>query len=309
MEQYADRISLFLVDFDIYDFRRADISEEKLEELRIMLETVKEHHAKVIFRAAYGFEIRDRNDADSLIRIGHHIEQIAPLLNEYKAQIFCVQAGWFGPWGEWHSSAYTDDELDDDGAKNRVWLVKELLGVLDEEIPLCLRRPDFIKEAEPVVFALPDRTHLYVTEDIFEQSIEEIPNALEENYDAYYTSIEGAWPFHILDPEMNNDKLTLNWEEAYRTSGDVHYVVEVDNGWDFEEPLVYEENVTASSLTIDSPPTGAYFLRVTAYSPSGTRTPAIENYYTEKKTTVYGVLYFYVTSDGKAVASYVENQE
>lgn len=163
--------------------------------------------------------------------------------------------------------------------------------------------------AKPIVFSLPDRNYVKVNVKNYDRIAEQIVETIEENYYTYYDTIEGAWPFHLLKPATNSGKLTLNWEDSYCSLGDVRYTVEVDRGWKFEMPVVFRENVEDNFITIDTLPAGEYFLRVTAVAPDGRTTPAIENYYTEKKTTAYGVLCFYVTSDGKAVASYVENQE
>lgn len=145
IKRYGDKVSLFLLAFDLYEYRNREISKEKLEELALFLEEAKQRKVKCIFRAAYGFERQESNDADSLERIKEHIAQIAPILNQYKNQICCVQAGFFGPWGEWHSSKYLEDEQM--GKKNRNWLLQELLGQLSEEVVIDVRRPRFIREA------------------------------------------------------------------------------------------------------------------------------------------------------------------
>ena len=144
IEEYDDDIRLFLVTLDLYEYRNRAIPEDKLSELEETLKEAKNRNVKCMFRAAYGFEREDKNDADSLERISGHIAQIAPVLNAYKDQITCVQAGFFGPWGEWHSSAYLDT---DDAGENRCWLVKELLAQLDDEIVVNVRRPVFLREA------------------------------------------------------------------------------------------------------------------------------------------------------------------
>lgn len=147
VEKYADRVSLFLMAYDIYEYRDRELPEEKLEELDVFFEALKQAHAKAIFRAAYGFDRYEENDAASREILERHIEQIAPILNRHREQVYCVQAGWYGPWGEWHSSRYTNHALKTEGVENRVWLVKTLLSALNEEIPLGLRRPSFIQEA------------------------------------------------------------------------------------------------------------------------------------------------------------------
>lgn len=143
IEKYEDRTNLFLVTLDLYEYRNTKIPRDKLEELEELFEEAKKRNIMCIFRAAYGFEKEENNDAESLERIEEHIRQIAPILNNYKDRIVCVQAGMFGPWGEWHGSKYLEGEH---AKENRYWLMNEWLLNLDSEIVVALRRPSFIKE-------------------------------------------------------------------------------------------------------------------------------------------------------------------
>lgn len=143
IERYEDETKLFLLTLDLYEYREQEIPSHKLEELEEFLKEAKSRNVKCIFRAAYGFDQEESNDADSLERIEAHIGQIAPIINDYKEQIVCVQAGLFGPWGEWHSSKYLEGEQ---ARKNRYWLTNVWLENLDSEMVVALRRPSFIKE-------------------------------------------------------------------------------------------------------------------------------------------------------------------
>ena len=143
IERYADRTKLLLVTLDLYEYRKQEIPSHKLEELEDFFREAKKYNMKCIFRAAYGYDRYESNDADSLEIIEDHIGQVAPIINKYKEQIVCVQAGLFGPWGEWHSSKYLEGEQ---ARKNRFWLTNVWLENLDSEIVVALRRPAFIKE-------------------------------------------------------------------------------------------------------------------------------------------------------------------
>jgi hypothetical protein len=48
----------------------------------------------------------------SLDRLLGHIGQLAPILQSNRDVIMVVQAGFVGPWGEWHSSTHFDDDWD-----------------------------------------------------------------------------------------------------------------------------------------------------------------------------------------------------
>jgi hypothetical protein len=140
--------TLVLAAYDLGSYRDCALSQEKLDELTTFLSRARELQIKCIFRAAYGFDILDSNDADSFQRIKDHIGQIAPVLNQYKDTIYCVQAGFFGPWGEWHTSKYLENNSAQTQMNNRNQLLKLLLTNLDDSIILNVRRPRFIRDAQ-----------------------------------------------------------------------------------------------------------------------------------------------------------------
>lgn len=140
-------VTLALLTFDLRDFTGRDISEEKLAELRAALLIARQNGLMVIFRVAYCFSSREEyKDPSGLALIKRHIVQIAPVLNEYSDIILCVQAGFLGPWGEWHSSGLlTGDEALDALLRNEI--LESLLTVLDEKITVDVRRPRFARDA------------------------------------------------------------------------------------------------------------------------------------------------------------------
>lgn len=144
MEKYEGEVKLFLITMDLYDYRGVAIPEKELADLEKCLEKAGEMQVQVIFRAGYGFARKKRNDADSLYIISDHIKQISILLNRYRDRIYCVQAGFYGPWGEWHSSTFLDG---DNAAYNRAYVLRAWMEKLDRTIPICVRRPKFIREA------------------------------------------------------------------------------------------------------------------------------------------------------------------
>lgn len=139
-------VRLVLVAFDLADYRDTKIPKEKLEELNSMLQALRENGIKAIVRAAYGFEDTGDNDADSLERVREHILPFAECLNENSDVILCVQAGFLGPWGEWHSSKFLTGTKEEQ-SQVRKNVVKELAAALSDEIIINLRRPRFIREA------------------------------------------------------------------------------------------------------------------------------------------------------------------
>ncbi len=155
----------------------------------------------------------------------------------------------------------------------------------------------------PQLYAMPDVAFARVTEADYRRLLEQLPQQIEENYYAYYDSLETPWPFHIHLPERVGDGILLSWDEAYSSGQAVSYTVELDDAWDFLDPIVRVQGTEDNSLSVDELPPGQYFVRVRAKGENGNVQSAFENYYTEKKTTAQSVLCFYVTEDGSVVGA------
>ena len=169
-----------------------------------------------------------------------------------------------------------------------------------------------LSEAEPLtelavdgIYSLPDRTFARVTRQQYDELAAQLGLQVTENYYRYYESLEKPAPFHILEPQLlPAGGLLLSWEEADCTQP-VTYTVQLDDAWDFGTPLLSGDRQETQWI-VDRLPVGQYFLKVTATIPGGQSQIAYEFYPTEQKTTVYGVLCFYVLQDGSVHASYFD---
>ena len=142
-------IRLVLLEYSIVDFKKIEISKEKIDELETFLSHGSHIGVKFIFRAAYGFTSEaSENDIDDIELLKIHIKQIAPILNKHSNVIYCVQAGFIGPWGEWHSSLLLKDKSKNDEVKVRNTVLKSLLCNISKDIPIGVRRPLFILNAK-----------------------------------------------------------------------------------------------------------------------------------------------------------------
>ena len=134
---------LILLSYDIHEYRNELIPDYKLKELEDSLLEARDNKMKIIFRAAYGFGDHFE-DPDHFEMIETHIKQMAPILNKHRDILLCVQAGFLGPYGEWHNSIY----LREDAERNRNKVLEVLLNELDDSIVLNVRRPSFIRSAK-----------------------------------------------------------------------------------------------------------------------------------------------------------------
>ena len=161
-------------------------------------------------------------------------------------------------------------------------------------------------QVKKYLYSLPDRTFARVTKENYDQLVASIGEQIETNYYAYYESIDTPWPFHITGVDGANGNAVINWEASQIIGGQVTYKVEIDNAWDFSRPFVTETEITATSYTMQNLQPGQYFVRVSAVSGLGNEQLAMEHYNTEKKTTVRGVMCFYVMEDGTVAMSVFE---
>lgn len=139
--EYYSEHDLLMYTMNLNGFQNSKIiSEEKINKLIQGFEYAKKARLSVIFRAAYDFDDEYQEpDFDCMIS---HIEQIGKILNSYKDCIAGVQAGMIGAYGEWHSSVYMD-KAEDYAKVAEAWLEN-----LEEEIPVSVRRQEFIRQIE-----------------------------------------------------------------------------------------------------------------------------------------------------------------
>lgn len=81
-----------------------ELSEDMLNMFDKILKRIKENGGSAIVRFAYDNFDGDENLEPSLEMLLKHIEQICPILTENKDVISYVELGFFGPWGEMHTS-------------------------------------------------------------------------------------------------------------------------------------------------------------------------------------------------------------
>jgi hypothetical protein len=136
-------ITLLLVEVDLKAFKERDLTEEKLKEVQQAFAAVRQHGFKAIVRFAYGFTGRDyRSDPKDMDRILGHIRQLAKVFAENGDVLYGVQAGFLGPWGEWHGSNWGDPP----SLQARRSVLFGLLDAVPEPVTVHVRRPMFIRD-------------------------------------------------------------------------------------------------------------------------------------------------------------------
>lgn len=128
-------ITLHYVGVYLCDFLESDISEAALNVLRQHFENERKAGTKVVLRHAYSWSDKWEVQDPELKWVLRHIEQLAPVWEEYKDVIYVVQAGLVGIYGEWHTSTNLKDNAD------RATVVKALLDNVPSCRQVALRTP------------------------------------------------------------------------------------------------------------------------------------------------------------------------
>ncbi len=117
------------------DYLESDIPQEALDVLRVHFEREREAGMKVVLRHAYSWDMSWPVQEPELKWILRHIEQLGPVWREYADVIYVVQAGFFGAWGEWHTTTHITTP------QQSAEIVKAILDNLPESRMVALRTP------------------------------------------------------------------------------------------------------------------------------------------------------------------------
>lgn len=131
--------------FDL--FKDKALSQAELDLIQTDMDVVRMAGLKIIVRFAYTDQIGDSDAPLNIVE--QHLDQLKPIFEANGDVIAFVQAGFIGPWGEWHNST---NGLDADANKKKV--LEKLLSVLPEHLMVQVRTPAYKKTmfntAEPV---------------------------------------------------------------------------------------------------------------------------------------------------------------
>ncbi len=143
----AQGITNVLLEADISAFKTTPISDAKLQEIRSAFSAARKYGVSVIFRAAYDFVGASQPEPRSLSIITGHIAQLKPIFYEFEDILYCVQAGFLGPWGEWHTSYYGNGDVP--SLEARTTVLTALMDAVPKSRQIQIRQPNFIRDMFP----------------------------------------------------------------------------------------------------------------------------------------------------------------
>lgn len=119
-------------------YLNAPLDSAFLTKLDLGLSRVRDAKIKVVLRFMYRDDFADPNDAP-LSRVLEHIAALAPVVGKHQDVVLVLEAGFIGPWGEWHSST---NGLDGDAAAQKS-ILDALLSMMPADGFVLVRRWSF----------------------------------------------------------------------------------------------------------------------------------------------------------------------
>jgi len=132
-----------LVAFETYlgAYLDRDLDSKKLTEIDQAFSFARRAGMSVIYRAAYDFDGKNKPDPTSISIVLKHISQLKPIFEKYEDILFNVQAGFLGPWGEWHHSRYGDPVE----PAIQIQVGNALLAAVPASVTVAVRRPEYVR--------------------------------------------------------------------------------------------------------------------------------------------------------------------
>lgn len=123
-------------------FKQSALSDVELALIRSDMGKIRDAGVKCVLGFAYtGLDYvynTEKGEDAPLSTIGQHLDQLKPVFEENKDVIAFVQAGFIGPWGEWHSSTNGLET-----PENMTNVLNKMLSVIPANIMVQVRTPRY----------------------------------------------------------------------------------------------------------------------------------------------------------------------
>jgi hypothetical protein len=138
-----ETIRLALLQINLRDFREGSISETGLSHLEAILEAWSKSGDALILRFLYDWDGNAKEtEPDTLTTVYHHMDQVAPIINQYKEHIYLLQGVFLGDCGEMHGSALTAGKVSTDVYRS---LAEYFAAITDPSIFMAVRTPAHLR--------------------------------------------------------------------------------------------------------------------------------------------------------------------
>lgn len=151
-----DNIALILRVYYLTNFKSAALSSTALQRLDTDMDVLRKAGLKCILRFAYTNQMPGEDAPLEIVK--QHLDQLAPYFVKHADVIAFMQAGFAGPWGEWHSSS---NNLTTPAASSEI--LNKILACLPADRMVQVRTPNYKQR-------FLDRTTALTNNEGFDQS-------------------------------------------------------------------------------------------------------------------------------------------
>lgn len=136
-----NKIKVAQVYFYLTDYLQGNISSAAFANMQFIFDELRRAGIKVLLRFAYRYN--DASPYETLSDVLGHLAQLKSFMAENEENIYAVQAGFLGLWGEWHTSRYDNST----GVKGRI--IRGLMENIPANKRLQVREADHKSAAIP----------------------------------------------------------------------------------------------------------------------------------------------------------------
>ncbi len=138
----AENVTLIHRVYYFEKFKKNPLSDAELALIKGDMQLLRNAGVKCVLGFAYTgidyVENTEKGEDAPLSSIALHLDQLKPVLEDNKDVIAFVQAGFIGPWGEWHSSTNGLET-----PENMRAVLNKMLDVIPKEIMVQVRTPRY----------------------------------------------------------------------------------------------------------------------------------------------------------------------
>ncbi|NLE23771.1 MAG: DUF4832 domain-containing protein [Clostridiaceae bacterium] len=226
---------------------QAQLPQVLLDDLATGLAEVRKEGMKIVFCSAYSMSMNQLVDVP-IDTIMNHMKQINKVISANADVVLAIEAGYFGPWGEWHDNRYTTWD-DRNGAPNpvgksaRATLVKGILETTPDNIKVAIRYPEYLRELlENDTFTQTEKDRLGFQNTGIAQNEHDgwtflIPDT--ETSKKYIYSMTTSDGFHrYYGGETGIEEGNEDYLDGYKVLGDSYNanMTEYNGSWSIPEP-------------------------------------------------------------------------
>ncbi|MDD6236812.1 MAG: DUF4874 domain-containing protein [Clostridiales bacterium] len=126
----TEKPQIVQVYFYLNGYQNRDLDSKSFYQMNRYLNHCRKRHLRILLRFAYIYDDRHWDELDAPTeQILRHITQLEFFLQQNRDVLYCLQAGFLGPWGEWSGGAKQD----------RLTVLNHLLNHIPADLPVMVR--------------------------------------------------------------------------------------------------------------------------------------------------------------------------